>query len=113
MVRGLKRQFSKLYGVYVTNIKALIRCAVTAPYMQYTGFLDKQYYNVLCDLLMYSRHAKGGGEGLFQWHVCIKFYIRSYLPGARYMYLNFLRVDSKDGDQTGAKFCCSSNETVY
>ena len=36
MVRGLKRQISKLYGVYVTNIKALIRCAVTAPYMQYT-----------------------------------------------------------------------------
>ena len=44
MVRGLKRQISKLYGVYVTNIKALIRCAVTAPSMQYTGFLSKQYY---------------------------------------------------------------------
>ena len=44
MVRGLKRQISKLYGVYVTNIKALISGAITAPYMQYTGFLSKQYY---------------------------------------------------------------------
>ena len=54
MVRGLKHQISKIYGVYVTNIKALIKCAVTAPYMQYTGFL------IFCDLLMYSRHDKGG-----------------------------------------------------
>ena len=38
---------------------------------------------------------------------------KEYLPGARYMYLNFLRVDSKDGDQTEAKFCCSCNETVH
>ena len=28
MVRGLKRQISTLYGVYVTNLKALIGCAV-------------------------------------------------------------------------------------
>ena len=42
MVRGLK-----LYGVYVANIKALIRCAVTAHYMQYTGFLSKQYYKCI------------------------------------------------------------------
>ena len=47
MVRGLKRQILKLYGVYVTNIKALIRCAVTAPSMQYTGFLSKQYYKCI------------------------------------------------------------------
>ena len=47
MVRGLKRHISKLYGVYVTNIKALIRCAVTAPYMQYTGFLSKLYYKCI------------------------------------------------------------------
>ena len=60
MVRGLKRQISKLHGVYVTNIKALIRCTVTAPYMQYTGFRSNQYYNAFCNLLMYSRHAKGG-----------------------------------------------------
>ena len=59
MVRCLKRQISKLYAVYVTNIKALIRCTVTAPYMQYTGFLSNQYYNAFFDLLMYSRHAKG------------------------------------------------------
>ena len=44
MVKRLKRQISKLYGVYVTNIKALIRCDVTATNMQYTGFLSKQYY---------------------------------------------------------------------
>ena len=51
--------------------------------------------------------------GLFQRHVCIMLYIRSYLPGARYMYLNFLRVDSKDGNQTEANFCCDCNETVH
>ena len=47
IVSDLKRQISKLYGVYVTNIKALIRCTVTAPYMQYTGFLSKQYYKCI------------------------------------------------------------------
>ena len=29
------------------------------------------------------------------------------------MYLNFLRVDSKDGDQTEAKCCYSCKETVH
>ena len=47
MVKGLKREISKLYVVYVTNIKALVRCAVTAPYIQYTGFLSKQYYKCI------------------------------------------------------------------
>ena len=47
MVRGLKRQILNLYGVYVTSIKVLISGAVTAPYMQYTGFLSKQYYKCI------------------------------------------------------------------
>ena len=44
---------------------------------------------------------------LFQRHIFIMLYIGSYPPGARYMYLNFLRVDSEDGDQTEMKFYCS------
>ena len=60
MVRGLKRQISKLYGVYVTNIKALIRCPVTAHYMQYTCFSVTSTKIVFFDLLTYSRHEKGG-----------------------------------------------------
>ena len=55
----------------------------------------------------------GMKKELFQRHVCIMLYIRSCLPGARYMYLNFVLVDSKDGDQTEAKYCCSCNETVH
>ena len=86
MVKVLKRQISKLYRVYVTNIKALVRCPVTAPYMQYTGFLSSSTINVFCDLLMYSRHEKG--VTCRELGTC------------------------KDGDQTEAKFCCSCNGTV-
>ena len=60
MVRGLKRQISKLYGVHVSNIKALIRCTVTAPYMQYTGFLSNQYYKCLLRPIDEQQACKGG-----------------------------------------------------
>ena len=45
----------------VTNIKALIRCAVTAPYMQYTSFLSKQYYKlcILRPIVCIAGMAKG------------------------------------------------------
>ena len=32
---------------------------------------------------------------------------RNYPPGARCLYLNFLRVDSKNGHSTEMEFCCS------
>ena len=53
MVRSLKHQFSKLYGVYVTNIKALIRCTHTAPYNTCNTqvFSVSSTINVFCDLL--------------------------------------------------------------
>ena len=45
---------------------------------------------------------------------CLHHALYKELPaGARYMYLNFLRVDSKDVVQTEAKFCCSCNGTVH
>ena len=53
--------------MYVTNIKELIRCAVTVPYMQYTGFLIYQYYKCT-EMLNFATYwciagIKGGGGG--------------------------------------------------